>query len=139
MTFASMGLFAQSDVNKLDWLVGTWMRTNAKPGRSGAEVWTSKNNELMGRGVNLKGMDTVFVEKLKIVSKDGKLFYVADFPENKSETFFEITELTNKNFVCENRKHDFPKKISYVLDGDNLKATISGNGKEIDYLFVRRK
>ena len=135
--FALAIFFNQNEAGRVDWLVGTWTRTNAKPGRSGAEVWTKVNNELIGRGVNMKGADTAFVEKLKIVSKDGKLFYVADVPENDGEVWFEFTELTNKSFVCENPTHDFPKKISYALEGDQLKATISGGGKEIDYLFVR--
>jgi hypothetical protein len=127
------------DLAKVEWLTGTWTRTNAKPGRSGSEMWTKKNNELVGHGVTMKGTDTAFVEKIKIVAKDGKLFYVADVPENKSEVWFEFTALTNKSFVCENPKHDFPKKISYSLEGDNLKAVISGDGKAIDYLFVRKK
>jgi hypothetical protein len=132
-------LFSQNDLAKVDWLTGTWTRTNAKPGKTGLEVWTKNGSELAGRGITMKGADTAFVEKLKIVSKDGKLFYVADVPENSSAVWFEFTELTAKGFVCENPKHDFPKKISYRLDGDKLKATISGNGKEIDYLFVRKK
>ena len=33
---------------------------------------------------------------------------------------------------------DFPKKITYRLVGDKLKATISGNGKLSDYLFIKK-
>lgn len=136
--FAATTSFAQ-DLSKVEWLTGAWTRTNAKPGRSGIEIWTKKNNELIGKGVTMKGTDTAFVEKLKIVVKDGKLFYVADVPENKTTVWFEFTQLTNKSFVCENPKHDFPKTISYELDGDKLRAVISGDGKTIDYLFVRKR
>lgn len=132
--------FAQNDVDSLDWLVGTWTRTNAKPGRAGAEMWSKKSaDEFVGRGVSLKGSDTTFVEKIRIVSKEGKLFYVADVPENKKEVWFEFTSQTQRGFVCENPKHDFPKKIVYDFDGTTLKATISGDGKAIDYLFVRKQ
>jgi flagellar hook assembly protein FlgD len=128
-----------TDISRVEWLTGTWTRTNAKPGRSGAEVWGRKSaTELVGHGYNLKGTDTTFVEKIKLVAKDGKLFYVADVPENKAEVWFEITSITEKGFVSENPKHDFPKKISYELKGSQLKATISGDGKSIDYLFVKR-
>jgi len=132
--------FAQTkDVGKIEWLSGAWTRTNAKAGRSGAEIWTKKSaTEITGRGISLKGADTTFVEKLKIVAKDGKLFYVADVP-NQAETWFEFTEITEHGFVCENPKHDFPKKISYQLTGNDLKATISGDGKAVDYMFVRSK
>lgn len=128
-----------NDVSKLEWLNGTWTRTNAKAGRSGAEVWTKKSaTEMTGRGITLKGTDTSYVEKIRIVVKDGKLFYVADVPQNKTETWFEFTEITEHGFVVENPKHDFPKKISYQLTGNELKATISGDGKSMDYLFVKK-
>jgi hypothetical protein len=127
------------DFKKLDWLKGTWTRTNSKAGRSGYETWReSGTTTLTGFGVIMKGADTAFVEKIRIELKDGQLYYVADVPENKGEVLFAFTELTNKGFVCENPKHDFPKKISYVVDGKNLKATISGDGKAVDYLFVRQ-
>lgn len=128
--------FAQNDISKVLWLTGTWTRTNSKAGMSGVEIWVKKNDtEMIGRGISLKGTDTTFVEKLKIVSKDGKLFYVADVPENKSQTWFEFTSISERSFVCEDPTHDFPKKIVYELDGSNLKATISGNGREIGYIF----
>jgi hypothetical protein len=139
LTFLSVGLYAQKDIGKVEWLSGTWTRTNAKPGRSGVEVWNKKNTELVGRGITLKGTDTTFIEKLKIAAKDGKLFYVADVPGNDEPTWFEFTELTDKSFVCENPQHDFPKKISYTLNGDDLIATISGDGRSVDYIFKRKK
>lgn len=125
------------DISKVEWLVGTWTRTNAKPGRSGVEVWKKVGNELVGRGISLKGADTTFVEKLKITTKDGKLFYVSDVPENKEPTWFGFTSVAERNFSVEDPKHDFPKKITYEVDGKNLKATISGDGKSIEYLFER--
>jgi hypothetical protein len=138
MSIAANSYCQTTDVSKVEWLTGTWTRTNAKPGRSGAEVWTKKSDtELDGHGYNLKGADTTFVEKIRLIAKDGKLFYVADVPENKGEVYFEITSISEKGFVSENPKHDFPKKIAYELTGKNLKATISGDGKSIDYLFVK--
>jgi hypothetical protein len=86
----------------------------------------------------MNGSDTSFVEKIRIVVKDNELNYVADVPENKEPIYFKFTELTATGFVCENPAHDFPKKISYQLDGKNLKATISGDGKSMDYLFVKK-
>ena len=100
------------------------------------EIWAKKSaTELVGRGIALKGTDTTFVEKLRIIAKDGKLFYVADIPENKGEAWFEFTELKENGFACEDPKHDFPKKISYELKDAELKAVVSGDGKAIDYVF----
>jgi hypothetical protein len=125
--------------NKLQWLTGTWNRTNTKPGRTAHERWEKKSDhELQGWGVNLKGQDTLFMEKLKIVIKDNAIYYVADVPENKEPVYFELTAISDTGFTCENPQHDFPKKIEYLLEGKVLKATISGNGKVIDYLFGRK-
>lgn len=142
LLLASVAPIAQgqsaSDFKKLTWLEGSWIRTNAKPGRSGVEWWKmSGANEMTGRGISLKGVDTTFVEKLRITIHDNVICYVADVPENKAPVYFRFTSLTGNSFVCENPAHDFPKKISYSLDGRKLTAVVSGDGKEIVYLFER--
>lgn len=125
---------------KLNWLEGMWNRTNiTKPGRSGHERWVRiGDSELRGNGVTLQGADTLIWEKITIIIKENDIFYVADVPENQQPVYFKFTEITESGFVCENPDHDFPKKISYQLEGDNLKAQISGNGKAIDYWFERK-
>ena len=124
---------------KLSWLVGTWDRTNAKPGHSGHERWEQvSTNEVRGLGVNLQGKDTTFIEKLRIIIKDDNLYYVVDAQENEKPVYFKLTQITDVGFVCENPEHDFPKKITYQLNGNKLNAKISGGGKEIDYLFERK-
>src|SRR4051812_11087000 len=134
ITFCSHSVIAQSvtekDFNKLLWLEGLWTRTNAKPGGMASESWKKGNgNEWIGIGVSLNGRDTSFVEKLKILVKGNSIYYVADVAENKEPVYFKFTELTNNGFVCENPAHDFPKRISYKKDGNNLKAVTSGDGK----------
>ena len=86
----------------------------------------------------MKGNDTSFVEKTKLVIRGNTIYYVADVPGNKQLIYFKLTAITNYSFTCENLKHDFPKKIRYTKDGFVLKATISGNGKSIEYLFERK-
>ena len=135
-------LFAQpatEDFKKLEWLEGTWTRTNNTPGGSAHEKWQKiSSSEWSGMGVNMSSGDTAFVEKLKLVIKDDNIYYVADIVENRVPVYFKLTSITNDGFVCENPDHDFPKKISYLKDGEKLAATISGNGKSIDYLFERK-
>ncbi len=123
----------------LVWLTGEWTRTNAKPGRSGFETWKKHSEtEYIGSGINMRGNDTTFVEKLRIILKDGVIYYVADVPQNNSAILFAATEISANSVTFENPQHDFPKKIVYRLDGSVLKATISGDGKAIDYLFTKR-
>ena len=131
---------AQSaSVKSLDWLVGTWERTNNKPGYMTIEHWKWDGEEsLAGSGVLLKGTDTVFVEKLKIVVSNGVLNYVADVPENKSLVYFPFTAQGKTSFACENPRHDFPKKITYDLTDRSLKAVVSAGERSIVYDFKRR-
>jgi hypothetical protein len=129
----------RQDLKKLSWLEGTWKRTNVKPGRSGHERWERKGDVMQGWGVSMRGADTTFVEKIKILSKDGELYYVADVPENQQLIYFKLTTITDTGFVCENPEHDFPKMISYQREDNKLKASISGNGKTIDYYFEKIK
>lgn len=109
-----------------------------KPGQSGSERWTKiSGTELSGLGLTMKGPDTVSFEKLKLIVKDEDVFYLADLPENKGRVYFRLTEISETSFTCENAEHDFPKKITYQKDGERLKATISGNGRSINYFFEK--
>jgi hypothetical protein len=129
-----------NDFGKLQWLIGEWIRINAKPGMSGVEKWISNSPvELQGWGINMKGNDTTFIEKTKLVIKDNEIYYVADVAGNKAPVFFKLTSMKENGFTCENMQHDFPKKIIYLRDGNLLKATISGDGKSIDYLFEKKQ
>ena len=130
---------ANEDFKKLDWLEGTWTRQELKPGRTGYESWQKiSTTEWKGTGVNLKGTDTAFVEKLKLIMKDETIYYVADIADNKELVYFKLTAITQNSFVCENPQHDFPKKIAYQKEGKKLRATISGDGKSFDYLFEKK-
>lgn len=127
------------DFRKLDWLKGNWVRMNVKPGRTASETWKQISaTEWEGLGTTLNGRDTVFIEKLKLLVRDDTIYYVADIAENSEPVYFKLTMLTADSFVCENPQHDFPKKIAYRREGRGMKATVSGNGKSIDYLFERK-
>lgn len=121
------------------WLEGIWERQNTKPGTMAYEVWKKHGKLLMGKGLTLRGSDTVFVEKLRLVNIEGAWNYTAEVSHNAGPTYFKITSWSEDGFVSENPEHDFPKKIEYKLDGDLLTATISGDGKEIPFLFIKKE
>ncbi len=136
---------AQSKVNvadfkKLSWLRGKWININPEPGTTAYEKWTViSNRNLRGLGMTMKDGDIVFKENLDLHIEDGFIYYMAVVKENYEPVYFKLTELSDNGFVCENPKHDFPKKISYQREGNILKATISGDGKSIDYVFEKEK
>lgn len=137
-SFLAPGQQTKNNLKSVEWIIGTWQRTNTKPGQTAYEKWekTSKG-EFRGMGVTLEGKDTVFVEKLKIMAKDNELFYVADVAHNKAPVYFKFTKLGATGFVSSNPAHDFPKEISYQLAGEKLQAKISGDGKAIGFDFVK--
>jgi hypothetical protein len=134
---------AQSDsvtrkFKSLQWLIGSWTGINAKPGISSTEEWRrSSVNTLTGTAFALKDKDTLEIEHLAIVLEGNEMYFVADVRENVAPVKFRMTKVTAQEFICENPEHDFPKSIAYKLVDGTLKATISGNGKSIDYLYKR--
>ena len=126
-----------SGANSFSWLVGTWEKIHTKPGESAFEVWEMQPDYLSGIGVTLRGADTVFVEHLKIISRDGAYYYVAEVSHNPAPVLFRITEISETGFISENPVHDFPKKIQYNLSAGILTATIAAGNKQIPFKFRR--
>ena len=118
---------------KPTFLIGDWVRTNDKKGSTTYEKW---NSELKGIGFTLKEKDTSFKEILSIVNvKDTLILKVESV--NKNPTFFKFTKQTDSSFVCENSKNEFPKKIKYYLENDQLKAIVSSDEFKIEFNFER--
>lgn len=125
---------------KLEWLTGKWVRTNAKAGQSGYETWERVSDlKLGGKGVTLKGKEVIFIENLEFIVIDSDIFYKVTLAEDEKPVYFKLTALNKNGFTCENPEHDFPKKITYIRNGNHIKAVISGNGKSVDYIFIREK
>lgn len=128
----------KTEQNPFLWLLGKWERQGTRPGQSAFEEWTlDSHGTLRGTGITLRGMDTVFVEKLSLVRNDKGYHYTADVPGNPEPTKFQITSYDENGFVSENPEHDFPKKITYTKTESGIVATISGDGKKIDFVFKK--
>ncbi len=138
---ASSGLLAQGanpSLDKLDWILGTWDRQNAKPGIVHKEIWQKVSDQLFtGIGVAMRGADTVFVEKLQIQVDGGEVYYVADVQENPQPVRFKFTSWGDQSFVSENPEHDAPKKIAYLLEEGVMTAKVSWDDGGFDAVFVR--
>ncbi|AUC85268.1 hypothetical protein CW731_08185 [Polaribacter sp. ALD11] len=118
---------------KPSFILGKWIRTNDKPGNKTYETW---NNSFTGLGITLKEKDTIFKERLSIISINDTLNLKVE-GANETPTLFKFTQQTDTSFVCENAKNEFPKKITYFLEDEKLKAIVSNSDFKIDFVFER--
>ena len=128
-----------ANFKSINWLIGNWQKANSITKKTSIENWHKvSETEFAGMGFTLKGKDTIFVEKLKIILQNNDLYYVADVKENKETTLFKFTSITKNGFICENPKHNFPKKIEYKLNTKHLTVIISDDKKKAKFEFDRR-
>jgi len=124
----------------IDWLVGEWKRTNDQPEKETFEIWAKINpNEYSGLDYTMQKEDTIFQEKMTLLKLEGKWLFVVKIPNETETTEFQITELNDKEFTCENEANDFPKTIQYWMEDEKLIAKISNEDMEIPFEFERIK
>jgi len=130
---------APAQLRQMAWLAGTWQRVDLSEGRSGYERWTYDGAQgFVGVGITERDGKITFEEKLRIVPKDGTVYYVADVPENAQPVYFKLTELSKSGFSFENPAHDFPRKIAYRKDGRHLHVRVSAGDKAEEFEFERQ-
>lgn len=120
---------------KPSFLIGKWIFTNADDSIKTYENWRM---DFTGFGLSLKGKDTIFFEQLRVLEKNDSLFLEVS-GVNEIPTLFQFTEQTETFFVCENLRNEFPKKIKYYMDGPLLKAEISNENFQLDFIFEKIK
>ena len=128
-------------VASLDWMTGTWERKTESD--TVAESWLGPGNGLMV-AVNL----TTFAngrksyEFLRIAETPEGYSYFAS-PGGKTPVEFRLKEAGEKRVVFENAAHDFPQRILYWREGEQLVARIEGvlKGRERseEWRFVRTR
>ena len=121
-----------------DWLLGNWKRNNEKENRETFEIWKKKNNsEYYGIGFTLQNNDTIKQEKIKLTKLNNNWILEVKVPEETESIIFNLTSIGNKEFICENKEIDFPKKIKYWKNGAKINALVSGDEMEIPFEFER--
>lgn len=127
---------------ELEWLIGRWEN------RSGdgilSEIWERENDSVFsGVSFYVIGPDTVFQEKIRLESMEGKVYYKpeVDGQNEGKQVIFTRTFNDKMKWVFENPKHDFPQMITYTHSNDSLIAVISGmrNGKPGSEVFAMKR
>ena len=125
------------------WLLGNWENKLADGKLS--ETWKKVNDStFQAQSYFIKEKDTLHFETITLKQKGEELTYNAAVKGQNGDkpVTFKLTNLTEKQLVFENLKHDYPKKISYTqITEDSLVAEISGilAGKPSSEKFSMKK
>ncbi len=134
----------KTPMQKLLWIVDSWVSPDGSDSRSYEEWKVTGDNLYEGSSKTIKNGEVTFREILKIENTPEGIYYVADVPHNPAPVKFQLTSVSDSSAVFENPEHDFPKKITYLLEEGNLHAFIEGPGKDgkmkkIDFYFNKMR
>lgn len=134
MVVAALPVHAE-DCNSLDsigWLVGEWATSGND--RQVLESWAVVSpNTFEGFGA-VRSPDSGEIsvsETLRLVAMSGGVYYIAKVPENDLPVPFSMTSCGNDFAIFQNPSHDFPKRLTYRLDGpDRMNVSVRGDGDQ---------
>lgn len=119
--------------SKPSFLIGNWIRLNDTEEYKTYEIWKS---DFTGMSFNLKNEKRTFNELMSILEiKDTLHLKVSNV--NETPVYFKFTSQTDTSFICENPKNEFPKKIHYFIENQQLKTIISSEDFRIDFVFEK--
>ncbi|MEM6570499.1 MAG: DUF6265 family protein [Planctomycetota bacterium] len=112
-------------LDDITWLAGHWQVKDRDSMTE--ELWMpARGRVMLGLNRSVRGKAHGQFEFLRIVQTKKDTYYWAS-PGGSPATPFKMTEATEDHVVFENPEHDFPKRIEYRLDGDELTAQIFGD------------
>ena len=123
-----------------NWLLGKWKRLNEEEGKETFENWNAiSKTEYSGIGFTMQGGDTIKQEEIQLIKTSGRWNFTVKAPEDPESIIFNGTSFNENEFICENLELDFPNKIKYWKNSENLKASVSYSEMEIPFEFEKLK
>jgi hypothetical protein len=118
----------QIKIESLRWLAGCWESVDGD--RVFQEQWMEPRGGLMlGMSRTMAGGKAVEFEAMRIEERGDSLVFTSK-PSRQSETSFQLSDVSESEFVFTNPAHDFPHRVIYGRAADgSLAARIEG---EID-------
>ena len=121
-----------------DWLLGNWKRLGEEEGNETFENWNAiSKTEYSGIGYTMQNGDTIKQEKIQLIKTNGKWNLTVKAPEDTKSITFNVTSFNENEFICENHELDFPNKIKYWKNGNQLNASVSNSEMEIPFEFKK--
>lgn len=107
------------EMKGLKWLEGRWKREDKEV----YEQWNIEGESMIGSAYRITKDGREELEKLELFFRDQDLVYKVSgiHPE---PMYFDIIKKSKKYFTVENTKNDFPKTITYRMDGKYLKVDL---------------
>lgn len=118
-----------------DWLLGKWERIEDDSLKQTFELWTKTDQTYYGHGYILEQKDTVWEERMTLKPNRDIWELTVNTPGQKDAVTFKETSYNDSLFTVENRTHDFPKKIVYWKQQDQLHAEVSSDEATIAFKF----
>ena len=128
-------------LERLAWLTGNW--TGVEGDTIMEEIWTTPAGGLMvGLHRDLRPGRRAFFEFLRIVEEKGQISYYAMPAGRSPATLFPLLSVSDRRVVFENPDHDFPQRILYWLDDDDMlhariEGTEGGKTRSMEWRYRR--
>jgi len=112
-------------VASIDWLAGTWIQETAQ--EKVTESWLGPANGIMvAANLTARANGRRSFEFLRIAETPQGFSYYAS-PGGKAPVEFRLKDLSERRVVFENAAHDFPQRVLYWREGEQLVARIEGS------------
>ena len=113
------------DISSLTWLSGAWSQKGGEQ-RWAEEYWTPPRGHIMiGAGLTGQGGTTRSFEHMRILADEQGRIIFYGMPGGALAVAFPLVRLEPNLVVFENPTHDYPQRISYRRNGEQLIATVS--------------
>ena len=133
-------LSAFSDAHEMPtWMTGAWEHESGEDWAD--EYWTPLRADMMiGASRSGTGDTLKFWEHMRIQKEDDGAVVLWAIAADHKPVRFEATMSSENRMAFENPAHDYPQRIEYWREGDELKAQISllDGSKPVQFRFFQK-
>ncbi|MFT4629678.1 MAG: hypothetical protein ACI8PV_000792 [Dinoroseobacter sp.] len=127
-------------LGSLEWLNHRWV--SKTDSNISVESWVRVSDESfegIGETIDINSGKENFSASVRILQMNGQVFYLAKVKQNPLPVAFKSIECSQRVAIFENTEHDFPQRLEYRHESDNvLKVIVSGQeGRAFDVVYSK--